>query len=474
VAQDQDKASATTATPSRPAKPAPSTSLANPFNVAVAALVLLCLSVFWLISSYTLHNVLRQQADSLGPKLAQQAAALVTDLVLANDLISMNVVLNQLTRDSVIAEAAVLDIDGTVTAVSRVTVTQPRSLIPLAPEFGDYYAPISLQDSTAGEVRVRLDLSYIEAALLNNLLFLLGAALLLIIVAVSLSSSYFGYLVTFPLKLLALGLQRIRKGDIDVLPEPRGNNELSKTLRQFNATAEFLAQATFLQDLSEQMKKITAEGRWQAADGQPLEASVLWVRIANFTYLASTHDEATMVNLLNRYYFICEKVSRLYNGQLSGCQEGEVVISFSHPELEDEQSFYAICAAQLLLHLAPDIGQVPGGGEALNLKLRIAVHSGQTSPGLYSPMTGLADNVTGRLLDVTREICDECPDHAVLVSAAALQLAGADTRVQGEEFSIVDDELELITYVCNEPMAGFAPLMERQAQLLSELISDPG
>ena len=453
----------------RPGNPRPSTSLTTPFNVALAAMVLLGMSVFWLISSYSLHNVLRQQADRLGPKLAQQTAVLVTDLVLTNDLISMNVVLNQLTRDGVIAEAAVLSIDGGETAVASAILTEPRSLLPLLPAFGEYYAPITLQDSIAGQVRIRLDLRYVEAALFNNLLFIAGAALLLAVVAVSLSASYFSYLVLFPLKLLALGLQRIRQGDIELLPDPRGNNELSKTLRQFNATAEFLAQATFLQQMNDQLKEISREAPVAGQDGQPLEATVLWARIANYTYLASTHDEATMVNLLNRYYFVCEKIARLYNGQISSCQEGDVVISFTSAPLEDEQSFYGICAAQLLIHMAPDIAQTRA---VPDIKLKVAVHSGQTTPGLYSPMSRLTDNVTGPLLDVARAICDDCPDNSVLVSEAALKLAGEDTRVQGGEFSMVDEELRIVTYLCNEPMAGIAPLMGRQADLLAQLISE--
>ena len=46
--------------------------------------------VFWLISSYSNRSLLQQQADGLGRALAEQTAMHLTELVLANDLISVN------------------------------------------------------------------------------------------------------------------------------------------------------------------------------------------------------------------------------------------------------------------------------------------------------------------------------------------------------------------------------------------------
>ncbi|MFT7293904.1 MAG: putative membrane protein affecting hemolysin expression, partial [Pseudohongiellaceae bacterium] len=43
---------------------------------------------------------MREHADGMGNTLARQTANQMTELMLANDLISMNVVLSALTRDS--------------------------------------------------------------------------------------------------------------------------------------------------------------------------------------------------------------------------------------------------------------------------------------------------------------------------------------------------------------------------------------
>jgi hypothetical protein len=75
-------------------------------------------------------------------------------------------------------------------------------------------------------------------------------------------------------------------------------------------------------------------------------------------------------------------------------------------------------------------------------------------------------------LDITRQICKECPDNSLLISEPCFQHAGAGTRIDAEEFSIVDDELQIITYISSDPMSDYKLLLERQAIQLVTLYSD--
>ena len=192
------------------------------FSAALCLVVTLAMCIFWLITSYNTRNLLQQQANELGQVLARQTATQLTELVLVNDLISINVVLVNLTRDSSIAEVAVLDIDNNVIAETVGSQSRTSPLIPLPLENiqAEYFAPISFADSVAGHVRVRLDLSYIEVSSVNNLLLIIGATLLLVVISWSLSTTYYQYLVSFPANLLAFSLSNIRTGKIEACPEP--------------------------------------------------------------------------------------------------------------------------------------------------------------------------------------------------------------------------------------------------------------
>ena len=73
------------------------------FSLLVCCLLVLTMTIFWLLTTYNSRNILRQQADILGQTLANQTAAQVTEVMLENDLISLNVMLNSLIANSTIA-----------------------------------------------------------------------------------------------------------------------------------------------------------------------------------------------------------------------------------------------------------------------------------------------------------------------------------------------------------------------------------
>ena len=324
--------------------------ISRKFALAICLLLILAMCVFWLISSYSTQNLMRQQADGLGQSLARQTASQLTELMLANDLISMNVILANLVRDSSIAEVSVVNLNNEILASATGTNSETQLLIPLPFELtsleAEYSAPITLADSIAGFVWLRLDLTYIEVGTLNSLILVIGATVLLLIVASTITATYYQYLVSFPANLLSFSLSNIRKGEIEACPEPSTNNEISSAIRQFNATAEFLAQNTFLSNFGTQ--KPETDDRSYKAQAGVQDATLLDIKMSNFQYLASTISEEKMVKLLNKYYFYADKVSQLYNGTVSYCSDDEVLINFSTAQFIEEQAFYAILS---LIHI---------------------------------------------------------------------------------------------------------------------------
>ncbi len=446
--------------------------LSRKFILAVCLLLILTMCVFWLISSYNTRNLLRQQADEFGQALAQQMATQLTELVLANDLISMNVVLTSLAREAPITQITVLSVDNAViaTAEGRESTLAPLLPIPvpLSSFPADYQAAIRLPDSVIGAVRLELNLDYIEVGTLNNLLLIVGATVLLLVVAIFMISTYFQYLVSFPANLLSFALSNIRKGEIETCPELDTNNELSHAIRQYNATAEFLAQNAFLDNFGSRQPETDPQDL-KFIPGQQ-DVSLLIISMANYQYLASTLQEQSFVMLLNKYYFFAEKVSQLYNGNVNYCAEGEIIVNFADAPLAEDQAFYGVCAAQLFLHIVGDINDV--GDEPVRAKYKLAIHSGQQVSSLYSPVTGSSKNLTGKTLDEARAICKECPDNALLISDSSYQHAGAHSRVEADEFAEIGDDELIKTYLGREPMSDYKLLLERQAIQLITLYSE--
>ncbi len=449
-----------------------SRKIARKFAFTVSLLIVLTMCSYWLISSFNTQNILNRQATDLGNVLAEQTAAQLTELVLANDLISMNVVLGNLTESSAIAAVSVLNVDGNVIASATTNRATPTPFIPLPIQLSslnvDYLAPINLADSVAGYVRLRLDLTYIEVAMVNNLLLILGATFLIIIVAALLTSTYLQYLVSFPANLLAYSLSNLRSGKIESCPEPKSEGELTAAIRQFNATAEFLAANTYLSKLQEPAADETAESVLQQASRE--DVTLLAIKLANFHYLASTQDEDALIAVLNNFYFLAGKVSQLYGATVCFCSEGDILVTFDRVPLQEERAFMAVCAGQLFLKLINELPQFEDARHSA--KFRLAIHSGSAIKGLYSAISDDSVNLMGGTVDLVWQLSEECPDNALLLSEASLLHAGPGSRVEAEDYIEVGAPDSVKTYLAGDPLEEFALLIERQASQLGSLYAN--
>ena len=165
------------------------------FSLLVCCLLVLTMTIFWLLTTYNSRNILRQQADILGQNLANQTAAQVTEVMLENDLISINVMLNTLIDNSTIAEITVTNVNDEIIArtISEASEISGKFPLPisLATLITEYTAPISIADSIIGYVTLDLNVSYIEASLIDNLVLIVIATVLLLTVAIAITSLYY-------------------------------------------------------------------------------------------------------------------------------------------------------------------------------------------------------------------------------------------------------------------------------------------
>lgn len=455
------------------ASPASQMRLGHKLAIVTSVLMLLSMCVFWLVTNQTTENILRQQADSLGNTLARQTAILVTELVLANDLISMNVLLNQLTREAAIAEVAVLSIDDQVIAISG-AARNDADPAEAADLFGTYLAPIALQDSLAGYVRVRLDQQYIEEGVTRNFIFMLAALVLLTLTGVSVILALTQYFVTFPLRMLSASIQSVRRGE----PEPSAfgerGDELGAVIRQYNRLLHELEDdesRTALFGPEIERPAVVESPAGYRRPGSTF-VSILHLNIANYRSALHQHEAEETVELLNTYYFYIHKVTQLYNGNIEKCAGDEILITFGAAQVDDEHCFHAVCAALLFLDITATLSRELEAESLPTLQFRAGLHCGELLTGVLSSLEQKTYTVAGENLALTRQICEEGPVGTLLISDAAYILADADSRLITEEYNeIVDDSSGdfIKTWLVDEPMSNYKALLEGQVEhLLSE------
>jgi len=189
-------------------------------------LVALALIIYAWVMGMQFKHAMEQQADALGQSLITQTAASATDLLVANDILSLNVLLSNLVKNPLVAHAAIYSVDNRVLAESG---TRPQRSL-LGDEEGLYSTPISFQEVIAGHLRISLDMQQFQQPMTISLQSMGLLSLILLALTLTLSMRL-GRQLSLPLMQLRLWL---RDPD-DPAPGAGRQDEIGELARQLQA-----------------------------------------------------------------------------------------------------------------------------------------------------------------------------------------------------------------------------------------------
>ncbi len=189
-------------------------------------LVALALIIYAWVMGMQFKHAMEQQADALGQSLITQTAASATDLLVANDILSLNVLLSNLVKNPLVAHAAIYSVDNRVLAESG---ARPQRNL-LGDEQGLYSTPISFQEVIAGHLRISLDMQQFQQPMTISLQSMGLLSLILLALTLTLSMRL-GRQLSLPLMQLRLWL---RDPD-DPAPGAGRQDEIGELARQLQA-----------------------------------------------------------------------------------------------------------------------------------------------------------------------------------------------------------------------------------------------
>ena len=189
-------------------------------------LVALALVIYAVVMGLQFKQAMHEQADALGQSLTTQTATSATELLVSNDILSLNVLLNNLTKNPLVAHAAIYSVDNRILAEAG---ERPKNSL-LGETEGVYQTKITFQDVTAGHLRISLDMQQFEQPMTISLqsMGILSAILLALALALSLR---LGRHITTPLLQLRVWL---REPDSHT-PAIQRQDEIGDLARQLHA-----------------------------------------------------------------------------------------------------------------------------------------------------------------------------------------------------------------------------------------------
>ena len=397
-------------------------------------LVALALVIYAVVMGLQFKQAMHEQADALGQSLTTQTATSATELLVSNDILSLNVLLNNLTKNPLVAHAAIYSVDNRILAEAG---QRPKNGL-LGETQGVYQTKITFQDVTAGHLRISLDMNQFEQPMTISLqsMGILSAILLALALALSLR---LGRHITTPLLQLRVWLREpdpytpaiTRQDEIGDLarqlhsrlappapepePEPEqeedyddsdyedaedneptfevrnlSNPDFDETPpapapkaapRQVISTEEDESEEdpfADLRDTSTTAAAPTALAKAQPATPQP--SAVLAVQLGAQEQLRRL-PRARLMELLERYRDCLNQAASLYQSELHTLNDGSTLMLFHSEDSGDDYLTNAICCGELLRALGHAL-QIEVADSGITLQLQLGLVLGEGLNGL--------------------------------------------------------------------------------------------
>ena len=397
-------------------------------------LVALALVIYAVVMGLQFKQAMHEQADALGQSLTTQTATSATELLVSNDILSLNVLLNNLTKNPLVAHAAIYSVDNRILAEAG---QRPKNSL-LGETEGVYQTKITFQDVTAGHLRISLDMNQFEQPMTISLqsMGILSAILLALALALSLR---LGRHITTPLLQLRVWLREpdpytpatTRQDEIGDLarqlhsrlappapepePEPEPEDDYDDSdyeaaedneptfevrnlsdpafdeapaapapkaaPRQVISTEEDEGEEDPFADLRDTgTAAVAPKAVAKAVPTSPQPSAVLAVQLGAQEQLRRL-PRARLMELLERYRDCLNQAASLYQSELHTLNDGSTLMLFHSEDSGDDYLTNAICCGELLRALGHAL-QIEVADSGITLQLQLGLVLGEGLNGL--------------------------------------------------------------------------------------------
>ncbi|MBC3337060.1 MULTISPECIES: AhpA/YtjB family protein [Pseudomonas] len=427
-------------------------------------LVALALVIYACVMGLQFKQAMHEQADALGESLTTQTATSATELLVSNDILSLNVLLNNLTKNPLVAHAAIYSVDNRIMAEAG---QRPKNGL-LGEAEGLYQSNITFQDVKAGQLRISLDMQQFQQPMTISLqsMGILSAILLALALALSLR---LGRHISTPLMQLRIWLRDIDEhtpatdrqdeiGDLarqlhtsfapepvvqEVEPEPEfddadyddepefevrnlrdpsfdesapvaGLKPVPRTV--IKADEDSLDDDDPFADLRDDSTPATLPTPTPAVsqNTQPQHSAVLAVQLGAQDQLRRL-PRARLTELLERYRDCLDQAASLYQSELHTLNDGSTLMLFHSEDSGEDYLTNAICCGELLRALGHAL-QIEVADSGITLQLQLGLTLGDDLYGMSQIDLLLTENAqdalalsqhSRNLLLVERKISDD-------------------------------------------------------------------
>jgi adenylate cyclase len=448
----------------------------------------------WFIAADHTATLERQMIES-SHTVAQQLAQVAKEPVLADDSLTLAVIVNHLNRQRGLVAVAIYSDEMKPLAQAGV-VPEPAvvaehatadAMFAYGRTVGEYAGspavlaamrPMTVDGITVGYALVGFDRSIVEAAK-RQTVRTVGLATLLFVLIGSLASIVLGRRLTRPIRHIIKTSSAISAGNYDVRFTEARNDELGELMKAMNAMTQGLAQKehveqAFSRYVAPQVaREILRETAEPGPVGRNVVASVLFADIVGFTALSESMPADEVNAVVNEYFgYIAPMVGACY-GHIDKYIGDCVMAVFGAPETDPRHAQHAVECATLIQYLVETLNHRRNARGQVVLTFHIGINSGPMLAGNIGAADRLEYTVMGREVNLAARLSASAKAGEILLSDAtyrAIPKAGPIQCAERGQVSLRGTAQPLTIYAVTLDKTAHRTFIEsRIGQLLAHL-----
>ncbi len=397
-------------------------SIGFKWSTAFIALIFGCMSLFGWVAVSQQQQSFAGQIDRLGRAMATQLAAAAGEPLLADEHLTLSVMLQRLTEQDGVMGASVQGIGRTAitSGIAPASTSPDSSNATTEWRWQDaaerthlargYTAPIYFGSTRVGEVVVTLDADNLDRGLEPVMWNMALAAFSLILSAVLLAALLARHLVR-PLRALAVIGGSLDEKAPSPLSSSGGPAEIERIVQVFNRLAVGFEEKQRLENLLHcfvpahlSRSHLQAPGN-PVPDALPAEVSVIFSDVYGFTALSEPLPPEQIAELLNDYFLYITSAAHACGGVVDSFIGDCVMVVFAGGETDPLHALHAATCALLIRDTVQRLNVRRAAAGHLCLEFRTGVNSGPAALCNLGGLERMQPTVIGDAVNVAARLC---------------------------------------------------------------------
>lgn len=425
--------------------------LALKWSAMISGFVLVIMgSLGWYLINQQTEST-RQQSELLGQVVADQLSRAASEPLLADDDLTLQVLVSQQEKSALILGMEIYDITGKLKAraglpsitdiqniITSATIAQPVNWESNALGAVSFYSPIQFKDVNAGIAVVTINHKPFEQYMKTLTRALLTTTVGLIVIG-GLLAIPLAYRLAKPIHQLA-EVGEALEGTLahSVYSAEHRADAIGRIMATFRHVGDKLeqnkqAEMAFSRHLSPSIaREVLNKPQGTALGGTTTEASVLFCDIVGFTQLSENMSPEAVGELLNLYFRYFSLAAHSCVGTVDKFIGDCIMIVFGVPERDPLHGLHALTCAVLIQEIATRLNQRRKQQGLASVELRLGINSGQMLAGNLGGEERMQYTVVGDAVNVASRMCSLCKPGKVLATQTVFDQPRVKTTVHAK------------------------------------------